>query len=105
MQTHWMKHPVHDTMKWIFEDHRRSVCLSDSATICFYFLAHPVDISVHHLLRLLLCLLQLTGQSISFGLDTLLSSLAGSPGLGPFGVHLLLENALTLFLGLGFVDL
>jgi hypothetical protein len=69
------------------------------------FLAHPADIPVHHLLRLLLCLLQLTGQSISLGLDPLLSSLAGSPGLGTFGVHLLFENALTLFLGLCLVDL
>ena len=59
-----------------------------------------------HLLRLLLlCLLQLARQSISLGLDPLLSSLASSLSLGTFGVHLLLENALTLFLGLGLVNL
>jgi hypothetical protein len=50
-------------------------------------------------------LLNLTGQSISLGLDTLLSSLACSLGLRTLGVHLLLENSLTLLLGLGLVDL
>ena len=58
-----------------------------------------------HLFRLLLCRLQFASQSISLGLDSFLSSLAGSLGLGTFGIHLLLDNALTLFLGLGLVDL
>lgn len=47
----------------------------------------------------------LTSQSISLGEDTLLSSLTGSLGLGTLSVHLLLEDTLTLLLGLGLVDL
>ena len=46
-----------------------------------------------------------TGQSIALLLHALLSSLAGSLGLRTLGVHLLLEDSLTLLLGLGLVDL
>ena len=44
-------------------------------------------------------------QSIAFGLDSLLSSLTGGLGLRTFRIHLLLQDSLTLFLGLGLVDL
>src|SRR3984957_15394227 len=57
------------------------------------------------LLCLLFRLFHFACQGISLGLNTLLSSFAGSLGLGTFGVHLLPENALTLLLGLGLVDL
>ena len=57
------------------------------------------------LLCLLFRLFHFPCQGISLGLNTLLSSLAGGFGLGTFGVHLLPENALTLLLGLGLVDL
>jgi hypothetical protein len=50
-------------------------------------------------------LLGLTSQSISLGLNAFLSPLTGSLGLRALGVHLLLENPLTLLFGLGFVDL
>lgn len=59
----------------------------------------------HRLLCLLFRLFHFACQSISLGLNTLLSSLAGSLGLGTFGVHLISESALTLLLGLGLVDL
>jgi hypothetical protein len=59
----------------------------------------------HRLLCLLFRLFHFACQGISLGLNTLLSSLAGSLGLGTFGVHLLPENALTLLLGLGLMDL
>ena len=55
--------------------------------------------------RLLFRLLTLTSQSISLGLDSLLSSLSGSLGLCTLDVHLLLEDSLTLLLGLGLVNL
>jgi hypothetical protein len=42
---------------------------------------------------------------LSLGLNTLLSPLAGSLGLCALGVHLLLEQTLTLLLGLGLVNL
>jgi hypothetical protein len=54
---------------------------------------------------LLLGLLFLADKSISLGEDTLLSSFAGSLGLGTLGVHFFLEGTLTLLLGLGLVDL
>lgn len=57
---------------------------------------HPADLLLGFLL---------TSQSISLGEDTLLSSLTGSLGLGTLSVHLLLEDTLTLLLGLGLVDL
>lgn len=50
------------------------------------------------------CLL-LGHKSLPLGRDTLLPPLAGSLGLGTLGVHLLLEDPLTLLLGLGLVDL
>ena len=46
-----------------------------------------------------------TSQGIALRLHTLLSSLAGRLGLRTLGIHLLLENSLTLLLGLGLVDL
>jgi hypothetical protein len=42
---------------------------------------------------------------LSLGLNTLLSPLAGSLGLCTLGVHLFLEQTLTLLLGLGLVNL
>ncbi len=47
----------------------------------------------------------LAGQSVPLRLDALLSSLAGSLGLGTFGIHLLLERSLAGSFGFGFVDL
>jgi hypothetical protein len=52
-----------------------------------------------------LLFLNITSQSIALLLNTLLSSLTGSLGLRTLGVHLLLENSLTLLLGLSLVDL
>ena len=49
--------------------------------------------------------LLLTSRRGPLGRDALLSSLAGGLCLGALGVHLFLEDALALFLGLGFVDL
>jgi hypothetical protein len=46
-----------------------------------------------------------TSQSTALGLHTFLPSLAGSLGLCTLGVHLLLQDALTLLLGLGLVNL
>jgi hypothetical protein len=46
-----------------------------------------------------------TSQSIALGLHAFLPSLAGSLGLRALGVHLLLQEALTLLLGLGLVNL
>jgi hypothetical protein len=42
---------------------------------------------------------------LSLGLYTLLSPLASSLGLRTLGVHLLLEQTLTLLLGFGLVNL
>ena len=50
-------------------------------------------------------LLDVRHEGIPLGHDALLSSLAGSLGLGTFGIHLLLEDTLTVFLSLGLVDL
>ena len=73
-----------------------------------YLVSHLVRNSLSHNqvhpTNLLLGFL-LTSQSISLGEDTLLSSLTGSLGLGTLSVHLLLEDTLTLLLGLGLVDL
>lgn len=52
-----------------------------------------------------LSLLSLASESVSLGGDTLLSSFTSSLGLGTFGVHLFLEDTLTLFLGFSLVDL
>ena len=57
------------------------------------------------LLRLLFRRLHFPGQGIPLRLDPLLSSLAGRLGLGTFRVHLVLDDALALLLGLGLVDL
>lgn len=46
-----------------------------------------------------------TFQRLSLRLDSLLSPLTGSLRLRTLGVHLLLEDLLTLLLGLGSVDL
>lgn len=54
---------------------------------------------------LLLLIFALPHESISLRCDALLSPLAGSLGPGSFGIHLLLEDTLTMFLGLGLVDL
>jgi hypothetical protein len=54
---------------------------------------------------LLLRLFLLTLEDQSLLCDTLLSPLTGSLGLSTLGVHLFLENLLTLLLGLGLVDL
>lgn len=51
-----------------------------------------------------LLLLLLAGQSVTLGLDTLLSSLTEGLVLGTLGVHLFLEQALTLSLSLGLLD-
>jgi len=59
----------------------------------------------HFFLLLGLNFLHLAGQRVSLGLDTFLSSLTGSLGLGTFGIHFILEDALTLLLGLGLVDM
>ena len=47
----------------------------------------------------------LAGESVSLGLDTFLSPLAGGLGLGTLGVHLFLQETLTLGFCFGFVDL
>jgi hypothetical protein len=58
------------------------------------------------LMNLLLGLLLVTtDQSVALLLNTLLSSLTSSLGLRTLGVHLLLQDTLTLLLGLGLVDL
>jgi len=49
--------------------------------------------------------LAFTGQSVSLGLDTFLSPLTGSLGLGTFGIHFFLEDSLTLLLGLRLVNM
>ena len=56
-------------------------------------------------LFLLRILLHLAGQRIPLCLDTLLSPLARCLGLVALGLHFLLQNTLTLLLGLGLVDL
>jgi len=66
---------------------------------------HLQQLLAHFSLLLGLNLLHLAGQSVSLGLDTFLSSLTGSLGLGTFGVHFILEDALTLLLGLSLVDM
>ena len=50
-------------------------------------------------------LLEIAHQSISLRRHSLLLPLAGSLGLRTLGIHLLLEQSLTLLLGLGTVDL
>src|SRR6202012_193143 len=65
----------------------------------------PADMAAHHLLCLLFRLFRLACQGISLGLNTLLSSVAGSIGLCTVCVHLLPENSLTFLLGLGLMDL
>lgn len=50
-------------------------------------------------------LLGLGGQSVALGLNTLRPTLTVSLVLGTLGVHLLLENTLTLALSLGLLDL
>lgn len=52
-----------------------------------------------------LFLLVLTHQSLPLGSLPLDLALTGSLGLGTLGIHLLLEDSLTLLLGLGTVDL
>ena len=47
----------------------------------------------------------LAGESVSLGLDTFLSPLAGGLGLGTLGVHFILQETLTLSFCFGFVDL
>ena len=56
---------------------------------------------------LLLLRLQIirASESVPLRVHTLLSPLAGSLGLCTLGVHLFLQDALTLLLGLGLVDL
>jgi hypothetical protein len=44
-------------------------------------------------------------KSLTLGLLAVLSPLTSGLGLGALGVHLLLDDALTLLLGLGLVDL
>jgi hypothetical protein len=56
----------------------------------------------HLLLRLLLVG---SSKSVPLGLNSLLSPLSGSLGLCTLGVHLFLEDSLTLLFGLGLVDL
>ena len=50
-------------------------------------------------------LLVLADQSVALGLDTLRPTLAESLVLGTLGVHLILEDTLTLALSLGLLDL
>ena len=50
-------------------------------------------------------LLGLADQSVALGIDALLAALAQSLVLGTLGIHLLLEDTLTLALGLGLLDL
>jgi hypothetical protein len=50
-------------------------------------------------------LLGLAGQSVALGLDTLSAALTESLVLGTLSIHLLLEDTLTLALGLGLLDL
>jgi hypothetical protein len=50
-------------------------------------------------------LLLLANKSVALGLETLLSSLTESLVLGTLSVHLLLEDALTVPLSLGLLDL
>jgi len=49
-------------------------------------------------------LLGLAGQSVTLGLDTLSAALTESLVLGTLGIHLLLEDTLTLTLSLGLLD-
>lgn len=56
-------------------------------------------------LLLLRLLLHLASQRIPLGLNTLLSPLTCCLGLVALGLHLLLQDTLTLLLGLGLVDL
>ncbi len=53
----------------------------------------------------LLLLLFLSSQCIPLRHNTLLSPLTGCLGLVALGLHLLLQDTLTLLLGLGLVDL
>lgn len=66
---------------------------------------HPVRFDPPKNLLLLRLILYLAGQRIPLCLDTLLSPLARCLGLVAFGLHFFLEDTLTLFLGLGLVDL
>jgi hypothetical protein len=50
-------------------------------------------------------LLGLASQSVALGLDTLSAALTESLVLGTLSIHLLLEDTLTLTLGLGLLDL
>ena len=61
--------------------------------------------STQNLLLLRLLLLHLASQRIPLCLNTLLSPLACCLGLVALGLHLLLQDTLTLLLGLGLVDL
>ena len=56
-------------------------------------------------LLVILVVIPTARQCISLGGYAFLSALARGLGLGPLGVHFVLEDALTLFLGFGFVDL
>jgi hypothetical protein len=49
-------------------------------------------------------LLGLAGQSVALGLDTLSAALTEGLVLGTLSIHLLLEDTLTLALGLGLLD-
>ena len=57
------------------------------------------------MLSITLLPLGLSKQSIPFSIQAILSSFTGSPVLGTFGIHLLLEETLTLSLGFGSLDL
>ena len=64
-----------------------------------------VDHIYHLHFAFLHLLLVLALQLLSLGLNTFLSPLASSLGLRTLGVHLLLEQTLTLLLSLGLVNL
>ena len=74
----------------------------------FYFLRTFTPCMTHHALNpslLLLRLLVFTQRLCPLGRNTFLSPLTSSLGLVAFGLHFLLQDTLTLLLGLGFVNL
>jgi len=78
---------------------------SDSSIYLRYAIGDAPCRKPSSLLLGLLLLLNLTSQSVPLCLDSLLSPLTSSLGLRTLGVHLILQDPLTLLLSLGLVDM
>lgn len=73
--------------------------------MCPLIIFSQVTVPLHRVSFLFRRWLILASESVSLGLDALLSPLTSRLGLCTFGIHLFLEDPLTLLLGLGLVNL